>query len=310
MLAIAPAVFVIAVSFGVLARDLGWGVVAPIVASVIVFSGSAQFALAEVLEAGGTALAAIVAAILVNARFAVMGVAVASIFRGGPLRRALEAQTTVDASWALANQGEGRFDRELLMGATLPQYVAWWPAPWSACSPATSSPILRRSASTSSSRRSSCTCSSTSFGEGRTSSRSADRRRDRAGAHSRVAAGHPDHRGLCRGVARPAEAAGVTAVWTSILVVAVANFAIKAAGPCAAGRPRASAPVVAVIALLGPALLMALVVVGTFSDGSSLRVDAQAAGVAVAGGSVSPPDTDARGDCARRASPLHLRLAA
>jgi predicted branched-subunit amino acid permease len=78
-----------------------------------------------VLEAGGTALAAIVAAILVNARFAVMGVAVAAIFRGGPVRRALEAQTTVDASWALANQGEGRFDRELLMGATLPQYVAW-----------------------------------------------------------------------------------------------------------------------------------------------------------------------------------------
>jgi 4-azaleucine resistance transporter AzlC len=123
--AIAPAVFVIAVSFGVLARDLGWGIVAPIVASVIVFSGSAQFALAEVLEAGGTAVAAIVAAILVNARFAVMGVAVASIFRGGRLRRALEAQTNVDASWALANQGGGRFDRELLMGATLPQYLAW-----------------------------------------------------------------------------------------------------------------------------------------------------------------------------------------
>jgi 4-azaleucine resistance transporter AzlC len=123
--AIAPAVFVIALSFGVLARDLGWGVVAPMVSSVIVFSGSAQFAIAEVLEAGGTALAAIIAAVLVNARFAVMGVAVSSIFRGGPLRRALEAQTTVDASWALANQGEGRFDRELLMGATLPQYVAW-----------------------------------------------------------------------------------------------------------------------------------------------------------------------------------------
>jgi 4-azaleucine resistance transporter AzlC len=123
--AIAPAVFVIAVSFGVLARDLGWGVVAPIVSSAIVFSGSAQFALSDVLEAGGTALAAIVAAILVNARFAVMGVAVASIFHGGRLRRAIEAQTTVDASWALANQGGGRFDRELLMGATLPQYVAW-----------------------------------------------------------------------------------------------------------------------------------------------------------------------------------------
>ena len=47
-------------------------------------------------------------------------------------------------------------------------------------------------------------------------------------------------------------------------------------------------PVVAVIALLGPALLTALVVVGTFSEGSSLRVDAQAAGVAVAGGAFLP----------------------
>ena len=91
---------------------------------MIVFSGSAQFALAEVLEAGGTALAAIVAAILVNARFAVMGVA-SPRFSAAGLRRGLEAQATVDASWALANQGEGRFDRELLMGATLPQYVAW-----------------------------------------------------------------------------------------------------------------------------------------------------------------------------------------
>lgn len=123
--AIALPVFLIAVSFGVLARDIGWGVLAPIVASAIVFSGSAQFALADVLGAGGTALAAIVAAILVNARFAVMGVAVASVFRGGRLRRAIEAQTTVDASWAIANQGGGRFDRGLLMGATLPQYLAW-----------------------------------------------------------------------------------------------------------------------------------------------------------------------------------------
>ena len=75
----------------------------------------------------------------------------------------------------------------------------------------------------------------------------------------------------------------MTAVWTSILVVAVANFAIKAAGPVLLGGRELPGPVVAVIALLGPALLMALVVVG-FSDGSSLRVDAQAAGVAVAGG--------------------------
>jgi 4-azaleucine resistance transporter AzlC len=117
--------FVLAVSFGVLARSLDWGVVAPIVASGVVFSGSAQFALADVLGAGGSALAAIFAAVLVNARFAVMGVAIASTLEGGRLRRALESQATVDASWALANRGGGRFDREILIGATLPQYIAW-----------------------------------------------------------------------------------------------------------------------------------------------------------------------------------------
>ena len=115
----------LAVSFGVLARTLGWGVVAPVVASVIVFSGSAQFAIANVLGAGGTAAAAIVAAVLVNARFAPMSVALASTLRGGRLRRAIEAQANVDASWAIANRGGGRFDREMLIGATAPQAIAW-----------------------------------------------------------------------------------------------------------------------------------------------------------------------------------------
>jgi 4-azaleucine resistance transporter AzlC len=117
--------FVLAVSFGVLARDLGWGVVAPIVASIIVFSGSAQFAIANVLGAGGSAAAAIVAAVLVNARFAPMSVALASALKGGRVRRALEAQLNVDASWAIANRGDGPFDRELMIGSTLPQLVAW-----------------------------------------------------------------------------------------------------------------------------------------------------------------------------------------
>jgi AzlC protein len=51
----ALATFVLGVSFGVLARSLGWGIVAPIVFSIIAFSGSAQFAVAAVLGAGGGA---------------------------------------------------------------------------------------------------------------------------------------------------------------------------------------------------------------------------------------------------------------
>jgi 4-azaleucine resistance transporter AzlC len=119
------ATLVLGISFGVLARSLGWGVVAPIVFSIVAFSGSAQFAVAAVLGAGGGAVAAIVAAVLLNARFGPMGVAVAPYLEGGPVRRALEGQAVVDASWALASRGGGRFDREFMIGATVPQGVAW-----------------------------------------------------------------------------------------------------------------------------------------------------------------------------------------
>ena len=121
----ALATFVLGISFGVLARSLDWGPLAPIVFSVIAFSGSAQFAVASVLGSGGGALPAIAAAALLNARFGPMGVAVAPYLKGGPLRRALEGQAVVDASWALASRGEGRFDREFMIGATLPQVTAW-----------------------------------------------------------------------------------------------------------------------------------------------------------------------------------------
>ncbi len=112
-------------SFGVLARSLGWGTVAPIIFSVVAFSGSAQFAVAAVLGIGGGALAAVVAAVLLNARFGPMGLAIAPSLKGGPLRRALEGQAVVDASWALASRGGGRFDREFMLGATAPQLAAW-----------------------------------------------------------------------------------------------------------------------------------------------------------------------------------------
>jgi branched-subunit amino acid transport protein len=75
----------------------------------------------------------------------------------------------------------------------------------------------------------------------------------------------------------------MTAVWTSIVVLAVVNFVIKGAGPVLLGGRELPRPVLDVIALLAPAILAALVVVGTLSEDSSLRVDAQAAGVAVAG---------------------------
>jgi 4-azaleucine resistance transporter AzlC len=121
----ALATLVLGISFGILARSLGWGVLAPIAFSVLAFSGSAQFGVASVLGSGGGALPAFIAAVLLNARFGPMGIAVAPYLKGGPLRRALEGQAVIDASWALASRGGGRFEREFMIGATIPQGVAW-----------------------------------------------------------------------------------------------------------------------------------------------------------------------------------------
>jgi predicted branched-subunit amino acid permease len=115
----------LAISFGATARELGWGVWAPIVASVVVFSGSAQFSLLTALGGGSGVATAVASAALINARFAPMGLAVAPSLRGGRLRKAIEGQTLVDASFAAAHLGGGRFDRERMMGATLVQFVAW-----------------------------------------------------------------------------------------------------------------------------------------------------------------------------------------
>jgi branched chain amino acid efflux pump len=118
------AAFVVGLSFGVVAQPT-MGSIAPIVMSVFVFAGSAQFGATAVLASGGDAVTAIATGVMLNARFLSMGVAAAPALRGGPLRRALEGQAVVDASWALAARGEGGFNREALLGATLPQYPAW-----------------------------------------------------------------------------------------------------------------------------------------------------------------------------------------
>jgi 4-azaleucine resistance transporter AzlC len=116
---------IVAVSFGVLAREAGFSAVGAIAMSAIVFAGSAQFAALSIVAAGGGLGAALGAATLMHSRFLPMGVAVAPSLPGGPLRRALAALTLVDASWALAHQGEGRYDRHVMFGATAAQYVTW-----------------------------------------------------------------------------------------------------------------------------------------------------------------------------------------
>ncbi len=122
---LAASSFLLAVSFGAITQAQGWGLLGPVLCSLVVFSASAQFALVAALGTGGGTAAAVTAAALINSRFLPMGIAVAGDLRGGRLRRALEGQAVVDGSWAAAHLGGGRFDRHLLFGASVIQWPAW-----------------------------------------------------------------------------------------------------------------------------------------------------------------------------------------
>src|SRR5918997_2759283 len=97
-LAVAAASF--GAAFGVLAETAGMGVLAPILMSATTFAGAAQFAAASVLDEGGSVVAAVAAAALLNARYGAISLAVAPDFGGSRVRRLLESPLIVDESWA------------------------------------------------------------------------------------------------------------------------------------------------------------------------------------------------------------------
>lgn len=112
-------------SFGVLAIQAGLSPLQAIVMSALVHAGAAQFAAIAIVAGGGGVVPGVLAATLMNARFLAMGIAVAPSMPGRTVARAAYGQTVIDPSWALASRGDGTFDRHLLAGATVPQYVGW-----------------------------------------------------------------------------------------------------------------------------------------------------------------------------------------
>jgi predicted branched-subunit amino acid permease len=114
---VAPASASFGIAFGILASTAGMGSVAPIVMSATTFAGSAQFAAASVLDDGGSIAAAVIAAVLLNARYLAISIAVSSAFEGSRTRRLFESQLIVDESWAVAQRGGGRIDRRILVAA-------------------------------------------------------------------------------------------------------------------------------------------------------------------------------------------------
>ena len=89
------------------------------------FAGSAQLASTSILAQQGGIVAAVVASVLLNARYIAIGITLAPTLRGPLWRRFLESQLITDASWAIAADGDGRWSRPRLLGSGGVLWVAW-----------------------------------------------------------------------------------------------------------------------------------------------------------------------------------------
>ncbi|MET7277682.1 AzlC family ABC transporter permease [Kribbella sp. NPDC005582] len=118
------AAFVLALSFGAEAVARDWGFGLPVLFSMFAWSGSAQFALLTSLT-GGSAVVAVTSAVLINARYLMMSLALNDSLRGGRLSRALQVQALCDASFVVAHSTKGGYDIVRLVGASVPQWVLW-----------------------------------------------------------------------------------------------------------------------------------------------------------------------------------------
>ncbi len=114
----------VGLTFGLLTGPL-IGVPATIAMSALVWSGTAQFAALSVISGGGGVALAAASGLLANLRFVPMGFAVAPSVTGGALRRIGVGASLVDASFAMAQRGGGRFSAAALVGAMPVQYGSW-----------------------------------------------------------------------------------------------------------------------------------------------------------------------------------------
>ncbi|MFF4489671.1 AzlC family ABC transporter permease [Streptomyces sp. NPDC001544] len=101
---------IVGVSFGAVSVAGGLPLWVPVVMSVVVYAGSAQFSAVGVLLAGGGPLAAAATGLLLNTRTAAFSLAVAETIGGGRLARLVGAHLVTDetVAFALAQEDPGR----------------------------------------------------------------------------------------------------------------------------------------------------------------------------------------------------------
>jgi branched chain amino acid efflux pump len=114
------------VAFGVASSEAGLSVWQASGFSVLVFTGSAQFAAVEVIGDGGSIAAAVAAGLLLNVRSLAFGVVMTSALPESRWRRALWSQLMIDESTAIGStQDEVRWRRHGYLWGGLSVFVSW-----------------------------------------------------------------------------------------------------------------------------------------------------------------------------------------
>ncbi|MGD9704822.1 MAG: AzlC family ABC transporter permease [Acidimicrobiia bacterium] len=125
-LSVGIAVAPFGLAFGVACAQAGLGLDEAMGFSVLVFTGSAQFAAVSVLADGGTAFAAIASALLLSLRSLAYGVVMAPALHGPRWWRALVSQLMIDEAMAVgAAQPTRRLQRAGYLWGGCSVFVLW-----------------------------------------------------------------------------------------------------------------------------------------------------------------------------------------
>lgn len=126
VLAIALAVGVIGASFGAIAATAGLPWWLPSALSLLVFAGGAQFMVIGVLAAGGSVVAAVLGALVLNTRFLPFGLAVGDVIGRGRVTRLVGSHLLTDETVAFAmGQKDPARSRAAYWACGVALYVFW-----------------------------------------------------------------------------------------------------------------------------------------------------------------------------------------
>lgn len=125
--ALAGAIAFVGASFGAIATSSGNPVWVPVLMSLLVFAGGAQFMAIGVASAGGGTVAAVLAGLLLNLRMLPFGMAIANALGRRRITRLIGGHLVTDetTAFALARSGDPLRSRQAFWVCGLVLYAVW-----------------------------------------------------------------------------------------------------------------------------------------------------------------------------------------